>query len=203
MKADVLTGGFNDAAKESANAFRVMLDALSRPGTVQKIPDYIKPPAPLSSNTAAVLLTLVDHDTSLWLAPEMDNEAVKRFLQFQTGVQLVSEPSAADFALVSSTDILSFDNFSIGTAEYPDRSATLIIQIEKSGNAMPVRFSGPGVKSSQDFNANGLGETFWKQVQQNNKCFPLGLDFMFCLSEGIAACPRSTTVTINELVPCM
>ena len=203
MNADVLTGGFNDAARESANAFRMMLDALSRPGTIQKMPDYIKPPAPLAPNTAAVLLTLVDHDTSLWLAPEMENEAVKRFLQFQTGVQLVSEPSAADFALVSSTDIPSFDDFSVGTAEYPDRSVTLIIQIENSDSGMPVHFSGPGVKSTQEFNASGLDEAFWKQVQQNNKQFPLGLDFMFCSSQGIAACPRSATVSINELVPCM
>ena len=50
------------------------------------------PPAPgaLSPATAAYLLTLVDRDTPLWLAPEFDLPAVRDFVRFHTGAPIVA-----------------------------------------------------------------------------------------------------------------
>ena len=45
MLADTLTGGFSDPAVQSAHAFRAVMEAMARPGTVQDIAGA-EPPAP-------------------------------------------------------------------------------------------------------------------------------------------------------------
>ena len=66
-----LSGGFRDAPTQSARAFRGILDALSRPGTIQTLSGPVTPPAPLSQAAATLLLTLADTTTPLHLAGDL------------------------------------------------------------------------------------------------------------------------------------
>lgn len=195
-----LDGGFDDIPTESAGIFRAVLDAMSHPGTMQNQLTNLHPPAPLLSTCAAVILTLVDNDTPLWLAPELMGVDVIQYLKFHTGATLVENASDAAFAVFLASDIPDLNQFQSGTAEYPDRSATMIIQIDGGGDASPINLSGPGIKHRQEFSAPGLDGEFWRKVRSNNSKFPLGLDFVFCLPEGIAACPRSSAIMLEEAV---
>ncbi len=64
---DVTLPGFADPVGQAQASFRAVLEAMARPGTLVPAGQGLVPPAPLDPATGAVLLTLVDHDTLLWL----------------------------------------------------------------------------------------------------------------------------------------
>ena len=76
----------------------------------------------------------------------------------------------------------------VGTPEYPDRSATLIVEMERL-QASGARLSGPGIKAAAALSLPEITE-----FQANARHFPLGLDFLFTCGDRLAALPRSTRV---------
>ena len=186
MLADTLTGGFSDPAVQSAHAFRAVMEAMARPGTVQDIAGA-EPPAPLSKAAGSVLLALCDTDTPVYLAGAADCEEVRAWLAFHTGAPLVG-PSHCMFAVGSWAELGPLSRYPIGTSEYPDRSATLIVetaQIAQSGATL----KGPGIKDTAALSLPELAA-----FQDNQRHFPLGLDFFFTCENQVAALPRSTEV---------
>lgn len=186
MQADTLSGGFNDPAIQSAHAFRSVMEAMARPGTIQTITGAA-PPAPLSHAAGAVLLTLCDTDTPVYLAGAADCDAVRAWLAFHTGAPIAG-PSHCMFAVGTWSALAPLPAYSIGTSEYPDRSATLIVECETL-QAAGATLSGPGIKTNA---ALSLPET--DAFQANQALFPLGLDFIFTSGGQLAALPRSTEV---------
>ena len=97
MQATALAGGFDAPATQSAHAFRRVMEAMARPGTIQDIQGGA-PPAPLSVAAGTVLLTLCDTDTPVYLAGKADTDDVRAWLAFHTGAPLTG-PSHAMFAV--------------------------------------------------------------------------------------------------------
>ena len=62
-----LPAGFADKVLSAQSTFRSVMEAMARPGTVQQIRAVAGAPAPLMRGTAAIALTLFDHDTPIWL----------------------------------------------------------------------------------------------------------------------------------------
>ncbi|GAB5509264.1 MAG: phosphonate C-P lyase system protein PhnH [Hyphomicrobiales bacterium] len=180
-------GGFANPPHESAQAFRAAMRAMARPGTIEAIGGG-SAPHPLSPAAASLLLTLCDPDTGVHLAGDYDVEDVREWVTFHTGAPLAGAEDA-DFALGTWAALQPVSRFKIGTSEYPDRAATLIVEmpaLEKSG----ARLSGPGIKESASLNLPELAI-----FQANRKFFPLGFDCFFTAGGAIAALPRSTKVS--------
>ena len=76
MQARTLEGGFTAPATEAAHAFRAAMEAMARPGTLHRV-SGVAPPAPLSPAAGAIILTLCDMDTPVYLAGQSDCEAVR------------------------------------------------------------------------------------------------------------------------------
>ena len=77
-----LAPGFADPVLDSQGVFRAVMEALARPGTPQRLPVVLAPPAPLTPALAAIALTLADHEAPLWLDPPLaDEPAVGDWLQ--------------------------------------------------------------------------------------------------------------------------
>ncbi|WP_112323008.1 phosphonate C-P lyase system protein PhnH [Oceanibium sediminis] len=186
MQTQTLEGGFTAPAEQAAHAFRSVMEAMARPGTIHDIAGA-EPPAPLSRAAGAVLLTLCDTDTPLYLAGALDCEAVRAWVSFHTGAPLTG-PQSCMFALGNWDALAPLDAYPVGTSEYPDRSATLIVETPELA-AEGVTLKGPGIKDSA---ALSLPET--AAFQANAALFPLGLDFIFTSGARIAALPRSTEV---------
>lgn len=186
MSAEALTGGFANAPVEAARAFRTVLDAMARPGRIAAI-SGATPPAALSRAAGAVLLTLADPLTPVHLAGGCDDPAVIDWIRFHTGAPIAPREAAA-FAVGSWQSLAPLDAYPIGTAEYPDRSATLIVECATLSTC-GAQLSGPGIKGT-----TGLAVPDLKALQRNAALYPLGLDFIFCAGDRLAALPRTTRV---------
>jgi alpha-D-ribose 1-methylphosphonate 5-triphosphate synthase subunit PhnH len=89
-------------------------------------------------------------------------------------------------------------HFAQGTHDYPDRSATLVLQVEDIRAEGPVMLSGPGIPQRLRFGASGLGDGFWAAMAENHAGFPIGVDVIFVSPTSIAALPRSTDIELAE-----
>ena len=187
----VLDGGFADPARDGARSFRAVLEAMARPGT-EVAPEAARGPAPMSPAAAAVLLTLVDGDTPLHLAGAHDCEAVRRWVAFHCAAPLVAAEEAV-FVLGCWDALLPLDRFAIGTPDYPDRSATLIVDDPRPGQ--PVTLSGPGIRGTAAARLPDLAA-----FAANHHRFPLGWDAILARGARLMAVPRSTAVLPKEAV---
>ncbi len=184
--------GFADPVLDAQRTFRAVLDAMARPGTVHRLAGAPHGPAPLAAATVAVCLTLVDLDTPVWAdaaaAPALD------YLRFHCGCPAAGPDSAA-FALIADARALpALDMVPVGLPEYPDRSATLIIQVAGLTPGQGRRLTGPGVDGAARLAIAGLDERFWPAWADNLALFPLGFDVIFTSGDQVAALPRTTRV---------
>lgn len=188
MTAEVLKGGFANAPVDAAYAFRAAMTSMARPGTVQLL-QGAEPPAPVSVAAGTLLLTLCDPDTPLHLAGDFDCDEVRAWISFHIGAPIV-DAEFGMFALGSWEVLAPLTRFAIGTSEYPDRSATLIVECETLvQDGLTLR--GPGIKDSTSM---GLPEA--EAFQKNAMLFPLGLDFFFTSGDQVSALPRTTKVEV-------
>ena len=121
--------------------------------------------------------SLADYETSVWLDATLAAEpAVAAWIRFQTGAPIVTDPQQAAFALIGNANELpDFATFSNGSADYPDRSMTLIVQIARfSGSAFCL--AGPGVQAERPLAAEPLPDDFVERCAGNRAMFPRGID---------------------------
>lgn len=190
--ADVLEGGFADPVLDSQSTFRAVMDAMARPACVMRIAAGVAPPAMLGAAAGAIACTLIDADTPYWLDGAFEREALHRWLAFHTGGRRAATMADAMFALVGTPAAMpSFDRFAQGSQDYPDRSATLIFQLESLDGGQPFTFEGPGIKEHATIAPRGLPADFAEQWNANRRCFPRGVDLVLTAGNELACLPRS------------
>lgn len=181
-----MTGGFADAPVQSARAFRAALDALSRPGLIVAVAGA-EPPAPLSVAAGVLLLVLADGTTQVHLAGGWDCAVVRDWITFHCGAPLVG-PQDATFAVGDWSSLQPVSRFSIGRADYPDRAATLFVEMASLSND-GMRLTGPGIASEARLTLPEVAA-----FQDNRALFPLGFDTFLTCGDRLAGLPRSTRV---------
>ena len=100
--------------------------------------------------TAAIALTLFDHDTPIWLDPTMSETSdVAKWLKFHASAPVIADSTICSFALIGkAAELPDLDRFSFGSNEYPDRSTTLILQVESLTQGATYELRGPGIDGS-------------------------------------------------------
>lgn len=192
-----IEGGFADPVLAGQRAFKAVMDALARPGTIQHLPSEATPPAPLPQGLAEIALTLCDHDSTVWLDPELVSEnAVSDWLKFHTGAPIVAETERADFAFVTSS-LPRLESFALGSDEYPDRSTTIVLSLPSLTGGPAVTLRGPGIKSEAHISPAGLRGDFLAQWTQNREQFPRGIDLLLVGPEGLIGLPRTTRISLG------
>jgi alpha-D-ribose 1-methylphosphonate 5-triphosphate synthase subunit PhnH len=191
--------GFAAAAIDAAHAFRAIMHAMARPGSVVALDAALRPPAPLNGVSAAVALTLCDFQTPVWLSPALADAKAVQYLKFHTGAPVVERMGEAQFAFLLAEEQFDLSLFAQGTHEYPDRSATLVIQAQ-GFHGQGARLTGPGIKGAVQFGVEGIAASFWAAMAANHARFPVGADVIFAAPYSIAAVPRSSAIGIEETV---
>jgi len=189
-----LPAGFADKVLSAQSVFRSVMDAMARPGSIQRIAPTAGTPAVMMRGTAAIALTLFDHDTPIWLDGRMSATAdVAKWLKFHTSAPVVSDSSIASFALVGDPENLPvLDRFAFGSNEYPDRSTTVILQVESLTDGPAVELRGPGIDGSAALRASIQPQDLFERLAINATLFPRGIDVVLVHDDAIVAIPRTT-----------
>ncbi len=199
-KTDVLTGGFAEPVFEAQSVFKMLMDGMARPGTIQTVAAEVTAPAPLGIAAGAIGLTLCDHDTPVWLSAGLAKSAIPEWLGFHTSAPLTAEKAEARFAFVEAgTMISTFGLFAAGTQEYPDRSTTVVIELADLEGGRGLALMGPGIQSVTEIAPVGLPETFLRLWTENRALFPRGIDIVLTAGKRFLCLPRTTKITATEI----
>jgi len=183
-----------DPAYASQAAFRALMDCMARPGEIRQLKG-VEAPAPFAPAAAALIKSLADYETPLWLDPVFTAAPkVADWIRFHTGAPVVRDPGQAAFALIADARSMPpLAQFAQGTPEYPDRSTTLIAQIDGFAG-MTLILRGPGIKATRELAASPLPGDFTMRMNENHALFPRGVDLVLVAGRDIAALPRSVMI---------
>lgn len=189
-----LPSGLVDKVLSAQSTFRCVMDATARPGSVQHVAAGVGAPAHLMRGTAAIALTLFDHDTPVWLDRGMsDSSEVAKWLKFHSGAPVVSDPSICHFALIADPSrLVDLSCFALGSNEFPDRSTTLIVQVESLTRGSRYELRGPGIDGTAILHATIAPRDLFERLSINQTLFPRGIDVVLVANDQIVAIPRTT-----------
>jgi alpha-D-ribose 1-methylphosphonate 5-triphosphate synthase subunit PhnH len=192
-----LAPAFADPVDNAQSVFRAVMDAMARPGSAQTLGPALVPPAPLSRGAGAIALALLDYESPFWLDETLSREPdVAQWLRFHTGAPIARDAKDAAFAFIADPACVpDFDPFAPGTTEYPDRSTTLVLQVQYLSGPAVMNLSGPGIAGQRQFAVSPCPADLVARLQHNHALFPRGLDLLFVTADAVAAIPRSTRVT--------
>jgi alpha-D-ribose 1-methylphosphonate 5-triphosphate synthase subunit PhnH len=194
-EAGLLKPGFADPVFDSQASFRSLLDAMSYPARIQTLDVAVDAPAPLQAATTLLALTLLDFDTPIWLDAAAASAGVPEFLKFHCGCPITALPAEAQFGIIADAAMMpGLDRFAMGEDKYPDRSATLIVQVPSLTEGPQTSWSGPGIAERATARIAGLPEDFWAQWALNGELYPLGIDLVFACGRDIVGLPRGVKV---------
>lgn len=213
--------GFASPARDSQAVFRTALQALSRPGLLHGLPAFeiggatgMQAPQHGNLYASSLLLALLDQDCSVWLSQTLMQGDAPDWLRFHTGCTVVSNDvgaSQADFVWVAmAQELPELSALKQGTAEYPDQSATVVLQVDtldekytsnqsfdnqssaQDAQSDPFTLTGPGINETVALDIESLSPKFaaqWKAMQVH---FPCGLDAFIASETHCVGLPRTT-----------
>lgn len=195
MSAVTFDGGFANPVFASQAIFHGLMHGFSTPGSVTNLGHGACGPHPLNAAASAILLTVADYDTPVWIEEAQARQDVGAWLTFHSGAPLAQEPAAARFVLLSeATDVSQWQTYACGTMEYPDRSATLILPVGSISGGRALELTGPGIETNRIIAPSGLPAGFVEAMWRNTADYPLGFDvILVCEAEAIAL-PRTTRI---------
>jgi alpha-D-ribose 1-methylphosphonate 5-triphosphate synthase subunit PhnH len=193
MSVSELSAGFTDKVLSAQSTFRSVMEAMARPGSVQRVAAEVGAAAGLMPAVAAIALTLCDHDTPVWLDPQLEAKGVAEWLKFHTGAPVTAASADASFALVTDAAALpALDSFALGSSEYPDRSTTVILQVESLSGGRAYDLRGPGIDGVATLNAMIAPDDLFERLAVNASLFPRGIDVVLVHGDALVAIPRTT-----------
>jgi alpha-D-ribose 1-methylphosphonate 5-triphosphate synthase subunit PhnH len=183
--------GFSDAVSQSQEIFRTVLTALSKPGRILSVRAVPEAKLGIDPAALAILLTLADGDTPVWIGGETDT-ALAAYLRFHTGAPIVGNAGDAQFALIA--DVARFRSlqlFNPGTEDFPDRSATVILGVRGLAETGELTLRGPGIPDQRTLGVAGMPPRFVADWAENHAQFPCGIDLILSCGAQLAGLPRS------------
>lgn len=192
----------------SQGVFRVLLDAMARPGTIRQLP-AVDGNAPIGREMglAAIAQTLLDHEVTFATVPgsgELVDEAGPTFAAYArsvTGCREVLPPEADYVFALGGLPAGLPAKLKTGLPAYPDEGATLISLVPAlDGTAgIELRLSGPGVPPGTVVTVPGWSSADLASLAAANSAPPLGIDVILVDAAGRVMClPRSTRISVGH-----
>ncbi len=190
-----LQPGFADPVRGAQRCYRALLEALAHPGAIVTMPEELPSAPPLGPVATAIALTLCDADTPVWLDPAAADAA--GYLAFHCGAPRTSRPGEALFAFaVDPTVLPTLESFALGTAEFPERATTLVIEADALAADKGALLRGPGIRGERRLDVAGLPPRFWHERAVLAELFPRGIELVFAAGSKLAGVPRSTQIVL-------
>lgn len=172
-----------DAAEIRTNAtFAALMWALSRPGTVQTLPD---------AGAHGIAEALLDRECRVH-APD----AALRAFVATTGAAL-TVAALADHAFLSldgADGLAELGEVPVGSALYPDAGAT-VVAAARLGAGQRLRLTGPGIETVTQVALGGLHPGVWP-LRAARCLYPAGFDLFLIDGAQVMGLPRSTQIEV-------
>jgi alpha-D-ribose 1-methylphosphonate 5-triphosphate synthase subunit PhnH len=193
-----------DQVFDAQEHYRLLLDAMARPGTINVLPTMSLSAPPALTGAAALLgFGLLNADVSFYADGETA-DTVTRYLVVNTAARPESVDKA-DFVFAAGTASAALvTGMKRGILPYPDEGATLIVSVEAMASEaealggkphLTLTLEGPGIRGKRSFFVQGLRSEIITGLQQSNLEFPLGIDLILTdPGHRIACIPRSSRV---------
>jgi alpha-D-ribose 1-methylphosphonate 5-triphosphate synthase subunit PhnH len=182
--------GFDDSAHGSQQTFRAIFAAMEHPGQLVTIRENPIAPEVFNSASAATCLTLLSYETPVWTDVDWRNPAIN-WLQFGCGSAVVTEPCMANFAIITKPATMPpLDCFRVGRYEYPEKSTTIIVQVDDILPGTANKYSNLFVDNTAQLDLKGVPNKFWNQWQQLSGLYPVGIDIFFTCDDVLIALPK-------------
>lgn len=190
-----LVGAATLRPEQAQRVFRAVLDALSRPGRLTRLPA-----GPLATVAAALLpvLALADLGTGVCVLDEDQRWTdVVAVATNAPGVPLERATLVTAVRTITPDDILRLCR---GSSATPEDGALMCIAVsEVSGGPRKWRLSGPGVPGELVVAPIGLPDTFVAARAEAVSAFPAGVDLLLATPDGrVLGLPRSTTIVEED-----
>ena len=191
-----------DPVDDTRETFRALVDATSRPGTVQQ--------TPITPASHAVVATLVDHEVTF----SGGDDALRTTLDRE---------SRLDDAPFEDADVIAVDGHTggrvsgakRGSLKEPSEGATLVYDVsgvaaesgaraeDETGEEMgcetlTLAVSGPGVPGTRTFVVDGLPATEVEAIAAAQSDYPRGVDVYLTAVDRVVGLPRSVDVEVVE-----
>jgi alpha-D-ribose 1-methylphosphonate 5-triphosphate synthase subunit PhnH len=180
---------------EAQHAFRAVLDALARPGTVTRLPD-----GPLRSVPATLLpvLALADLGTPVCVL-EQDGRWADA-VAVATNAPTVGLGEARLVAAVRPITLEELRALRRGSAVAPEDAAFACVPVtDVDGGSRRWRVSGPGTVNGSVIAPTGLPTGFAEARAETVAQFPAGIDLLLVAPDGrVVGLPRSATLTEED-----
>jgi alpha-D-ribose 1-methylphosphonate 5-triphosphate synthase subunit PhnH len=192
-----VVAGFTHEAFGSQAVFRTSLNALSYPGRPLEMQLDCALPRQGQGAAAALLLGLLDSDTTLWMSPSVLHSDATPWLRFHTGCKVAEDVRTAQFIWVAHDDSLpQMSTLMQGSDAYPDQSATCIIETQGfDTDVTDLVLQGPGIDGERALKILGLPDAFLEQWTNNLGIFPRGVDVFLTDATHIVGLPRTTRIS--------
>jgi alpha-D-ribose 1-methylphosphonate 5-triphosphate synthase subunit PhnH len=173
-----------DPVQDTRQAFDGLLDAMSRPGTVQSVPE----PA-----DHAVVSTLVDHEVTA----SLDDATLRDALDRQGRLD-AAPPESADIVHVRDREGFDVRECKRGSLVEPSEGATVVYRVDavetgQRTDCSTVSLAGPGVDGTTTLSVS-LSETALSRLATAQSDYPQGVDAILTTETRVAALPRSVTM---------
>ncbi|MGH8019553.1 MAG: phosphonate C-P lyase system protein PhnH [Opitutaceae bacterium] len=193
-----------DDVFDAQRHFRTVLDAMARPGKINRLACVsLTPPPSLGRGAACVAFALLNADVAYHLAGFGGEEV--EYLRVNTSSRVASA-DAADFLFLFGTgEDAPIRAAKVGAPAYPETSATAIIQVGQIGKSSATRglqltLQGPGVETHEIVFVTGLDASHLEALREKNAEFPLGVDAILVSADDCILClPRTTKVEWNGI----
>jgi len=184
-------------ADQEQRAFRALLDAMSRPGTIHELPEARATDGAWGS-ALVVMQCLLDHEVTF--AVEADDRSVHEQILRRTGARS-DVLAAAGYVFADAAHALEvIEMASEGYLEEPERSATVVVRVDAIGSgSLRAVLSGPGIETVQSLAIEGLDASALHALIERNALYPTGIDIVLVDPQGRVAClPRSTRIEVED-----
>jgi alpha-D-ribose 1-methylphosphonate 5-triphosphate synthase subunit PhnH len=175
-----------DPVHDTRRTFDGLLEAMSRPGTVQSVP---------SPADHAVVSTLVDHEVTI----STDDDVLRDALSSQGRLDAAA-PETAD--VVHARDHTGWDvrECDRGSLLEPSDGATVVYRVASVDSGVredcaTVTLTGPGVDGTATLSVT-LPATELSALAEAQSNYPRGVDAIFADDGCVAAIPRSVSVEV-------
>ena len=191
---------------DSQTTFRVILDAMARPGSVGRLPATDTHCPLLEAHAlATVALTLLDHEVTFAVVPggwgtAGAEDTLTRFLHTATGSRPAPQAEADYLFACGPLAPATLTTPKRGSLAFPDEGATLLVLVPAlaGDDGLLVTLTGPGIpdqlrRALPTFDVAGLAAR-----DEANAEGPRGIDLLLLDATGrILGLPRTTTIAAD------